>query len=417
MSSKLYYPPLFNALQKTLNADLNTGVTAAMTLNNTTGVQNKPGVVIVDRIDTDGNLKTTSVREWIIYQGTSGSTLTTLTRGVGNSTDQDHSTGAVVEFVMDITWAQAVIDALATVVNPDTGLPAITLGSDAAGDMYYLASGPSLSRLAKGGQGQLLLMNASVPAWSSLSSLATGTIPFYTGSTWTQLIPGTSGYVLQSSGPGQYPVWTSISGSSDGWTASSDTWTYASGTTFTISGVDRTSTFTKGTKIKFTQTTTKYFYVVSSTFSTNTTVTIAANDDYTLANAAITSPNYSYQEKPADFPDWFNFTFSYGGFSANPTPTILRYSLHGRVCYVKMTATGNGTSNATSLTITVPFAAAQSEKVHNAGRGVDNGGVLANPVQASLSSSSATVTFLKHDDSTWTNTGNKSVNFQFFFEI
>lgn len=163
----LLYPPSQNALQKTLNADLNTGVTAAATLNNTTGVQNKPGVFVVDRIDTDGNLKSTAVREWIIYQGTSGSTLINLTRGVGNSTDQDHSTGAVVEFVSDITWAQAVIDALATVVDTTTGKPVFTLGSDQQGDMYYHASGASMSRLAKGSQYQVLKMNASVPAWEN----------------------------------------------------------------------------------------------------------------------------------------------------------------------------------------------------------------------------------------------------------
>lgn len=168
--SALYYPPTQNALQKSLDADLNVSVTASMTLNNTTGVQNKPGVVVVDRIDTNGNLKSTSVREWIIYQGTSGSTLTTLTRGVGGSSDQDHSVGAVVEFVLDISFAQSVIDALAGVVNPANGLPAITLGSDKAGDMYYHASGASLARLAPGTTGQILSMNASLPSWQGFGT-------------------------------------------------------------------------------------------------------------------------------------------------------------------------------------------------------------------------------------------------------
>ena len=178
MSSKLFWPPTQNGLQKTLNADLNTGVTAAATLNNTTGVQNKPGVIVVDRIDTDGNLKSTSVREWIIFQGTSGSTLTTLTRGVGGSSDQDHSTGAVVEFVLDITWAEAVIEDLANIVDPSTGLldytkvvnpaaPAFTLGSDAQGDMYFRGSGSTISRIAKGNQYQFLKMNATVPSWQN----------------------------------------------------------------------------------------------------------------------------------------------------------------------------------------------------------------------------------------------------------
>lgn len=172
--SVLYYPPTQNALQKSLNADLNTGVTASLTLNNTTGVQNKPGVIVIDRIDTDGNLKSTSVREWIIYQGTSGSTLTSLTRGVGGSTDQDHSTGAVVEFVLDITWAQSVINALdgtsagvVLTVGQTITSPNLVIGSDAAGDMYYRNAGASLSRLPKGNNSQVLKMNASLPVWNN----------------------------------------------------------------------------------------------------------------------------------------------------------------------------------------------------------------------------------------------------------
>lgn len=108
----LYYPPTKNALQKTLDAQLDQGVTASATFNNTTGIQNKRGVFLVDRIDSNGNLKPTSDWEWISYTATSGSTVTTLTRGLGGSTDQDHAVGAIVEFVPDITWAQAILDVL-----------------------------------------------------------------------------------------------------------------------------------------------------------------------------------------------------------------------------------------------------------------------------------------------------------------
>lgn len=124
----LYYPPSLNGLQKSLASALDAGTTASATLNNTTSIQNKPGVCVVDRIDSSGALKSTSVREYISYAGTSGATLTTLVRNVDNSSsDQDHAIGAVVEFIPDVTWAQAVIDALAGVktgVVLDT--PAIT---------------------------------------------------------------------------------------------------------------------------------------------------------------------------------------------------------------------------------------------------------------------------------------------------
>lgn len=98
----------------------------------------------------------------------------------------------------------------------------------------------------------------------------------------------------------------------DGWTDhTAYTWTYASASTFTIAGVDLTTTFTKGTRLKFTQTTVKYAVVVSSSFSTNTTVTIAVNTDYTIANAAISANYYSYQANPQGYPGIFNWTPTY----------------------------------------------------------------------------------------------------------
>lgn len=96
----------------------------------------------------------------------------------------------------------------------------------------------------------------------------------------------------------------------DGWTNAGETWTYASATTFTVSGVDVTAKYHRGTKIKLTQTSTKYFRVESSSFSTNTTVTVTGVGDYTLANAAIVNPYYSYAATPQGFPrkidsDWW----------------------------------------------------------------------------------------------------------------
>ncbi len=109
--SKLYYPPTSNGLQKTLGAALDDGTTSAMTLSNVTGIQNKPGVVVINRIDSNSVEKSAALREYISYTAVSGSTLTTLTRGLGGCTDQDHAVGSVVEFIPDITFGQALIDA------------------------------------------------------------------------------------------------------------------------------------------------------------------------------------------------------------------------------------------------------------------------------------------------------------------
>lgn len=177
MAGPLKYPPSQNAVQKTLGGSLSAGTTASVTLNNVTGLQNKSGVFVVDRVDTNG-VETPSKREFIGYAGTSGSTLVTLVRNIdGSGTDQDHAVGAIVEFIPDVVWAQALSDALANIVNVTTlavdptkvmtpSAPQIILGSDAQGDMYYRLSGASLSRLAKGSVGQKLVVNATLPAWT-----------------------------------------------------------------------------------------------------------------------------------------------------------------------------------------------------------------------------------------------------------
>lgn len=107
----LLFPTSQNFVQKTLGAALNAGVTT-VTLNNVTGIQNKPGVFIVDRVNT-GGVETPSTREVIKFTGTSGSTLTGLTRNFdGGGSDQDHAIGAIVEFTADAMWADGVMDAL-----------------------------------------------------------------------------------------------------------------------------------------------------------------------------------------------------------------------------------------------------------------------------------------------------------------
>lgn len=111
--------PLVNGLQKTLDAQLDSGVTASVTLNNTTNIQ-APGVFVVNRIDANGNEKSASDREFIKFTGVSGNTLTGLTRNAdGGTSDQDHAVGSIVEFVADVVWAQALADVIETEHNSD----------------------------------------------------------------------------------------------------------------------------------------------------------------------------------------------------------------------------------------------------------------------------------------------------------
>lgn len=110
----------------------------------------------------------------------------------------------------------------------------------------------------------------------------------------------------------------------DGWNTVSDTWTYASSTTITVpSGA--ASLYSVGDRIKLTQTSAKYFYIVAVA---DTLLTVTGGSDYTVANATITSPFVSHVENPVGFPHWFAYT------PTGPTNTTLtgRFTLHGRTC-------------------------------------------------------------------------------------
>ena len=116
----LYAATEKNAVQKTLSSQLLAGVTASAALSDVTGVPNLPGIMVIDRVDAN-SIATPSKREYIAYTGTSGSTVTGLTRNIDNGgTDQDHAVGAIVEFVPDVTWASSIYTALSNIVNTST---------------------------------------------------------------------------------------------------------------------------------------------------------------------------------------------------------------------------------------------------------------------------------------------------------
>lgn len=140
-----------------------------------------------------------------------------------------------------------------------------------------------------------------------------------------------------------------------GWYADSHTWTYSSASAFTIAGVDLRTTFQSGTAISWNDGSVKYGVVKSSSFSTDTTVNIIVNDDYTIANATITAPRYAYATHPQGFPSKFEFTPTYTGFSSNPTNGAYFYSNAGRLFVFSMNELNNGTSNSTSFSYTIPI--------------------------------------------------------------
>lgn len=94
----------------------------------------------------------------------------------------------------------------------------------------------------------------------------------------------------------------------DGWTPTGETFVYVSADdptyTLKIVGVDRTTRYYVGMRIKLTQSTggTKYFIITKVVFSTDTTLTLYGGTDYDLNNEAITNPYFSTAKAPAGFP-------------------------------------------------------------------------------------------------------------------
>lgn len=141
----------------------------------------------------------------------------------------------------------------------------------------------------------------------------------------------------------------------DGWILQTAALTRTGDFTFTEVG-DTTVKWAKGTRFEYTQSgVIEYGTVISSSHAAGTTtVTLATNLDYAMAAGALDSPRYSYALNPPGYPDWFNYTPTFSGFSAPPTLNTARFRIYGQACRVRIGCTATGTSNATTFGFTLP---------------------------------------------------------------
>lgn len=194
----------------------------------------------------------------------------------------------------------------------------------------------------------------------------------------------------------------------DGWTDdSANTWTRTADQTFTVSG-DRTAVFSKGTRLRWTQTTVKYGVVAGSSHAAGTTtVTIAITSDYVLTAAAISANSYSYAANPQGYPGWFNYSPTYTGFSAAPPTTTAKFMVVGNACTVHLD-TGNGTSNANAFTFTLPMSYTVTNSFGSAR--VINNGVPGSFLGVIFTDGGTNVASIYRDGSApaWTTSGNKA---------
>jgi len=168
-----------------------------------------------------------------------------------------------------------------------------------------------------------------------------------------------------------------------GWIAADDTWVYVSATSFKITGADLTTLYRKGTRVRWKDGGSyKYAYVVASSFSTDTTVTIAAGSDYSISNATLTDNYYSYDDSAQGFPDVFAYTPT--GISASNVTLTGRFSILGRRCFVDFRCQFAGAISFTTMP-TLPVTASASILGPSIDRGVtgvasyaDSGTAVAN---------------------------------------
>lgn len=279
---------------------------------------------------------------------------------------------------------------LADPVNPQDGE---TLAHTAA---TYQLLDPDLTALAQGGG---WLLDTGIWKFASAGTATTAAQFAVATDETTRLTPGTKvswndgsvkyGVIGSSSFLPAAPitsVTTDVSANTFGKTAHG----LANGTAVIPTGMVTTTGITNGTIYYVVSTAANTFQLAltvggsaidltgsnDSAVVTITGATLASlliTDDYTITNATISAPRYSYAVNPQAFPSGFNWTPTLVGWSANPTTTANRWTAVGRLCMITISQGANGTSNATGHTASLPVSSSGLVSPAVAFRGVDNG--------------------------------------------
>lgn len=200
-----------------------------------------------------------------------------------------------------------------------------------------------------------------------------------------------------------------------GWISDGTVWTRTSNTTFTVPG-NVTATYPVGTIVKWTESSTqKYGIVLSSAFTTLTTVTLVTTSDYIMAATPDASSNQyaqSWLSIPSDFPS--SFTWSGAAQTGGTTPALsATFSIKpGRRILLNWNG-ALGTSNAVSYTITgMPIPAASTCTVYTGMSAMNNTVVIAGGCAQIIGAVSvltfSIITALGLSTNGWTSSGTKA---------
>lgn len=200
----------------------------------------------------------------------------------------------------------------------------------------------------------------------------------------------------------------------DGWRSIPHAAGYGSTTTIVFAGVDCANLFPAGAPVRWRQREGwLYGYVISAVYGTDTTLTILGNS---VVNAAIGSVWVSHGINPAGFPGWFTYSPIWTGFSSAPPINNAIFCIIGRLMPVIVNCAGNGTSNLTTLTVTLPLTPAHVLR-GIAGYAVNNGVALTGACRLYASSSNVLYAYTNMATGAWNNSGDKRIDFSIIVEI
>jgi len=168
----------------------------------------------------------------------------------------------------------------------------------------------------------------------------------------------------------------------------------------------------------FVNTTTNEKYIAGNWTNFNATDAVTVIGRFRAQLSATASFNWSIATaKVINYPiyktDRLLWAPTIVGYSANPTNTVYQYVIRDEWIELFIREATNGTSNATNLTMTLPFTALTLSNGAwiGTGAGFDNGAALTTAVRIAISSGGTTLTAVPNmsGTSTWTNTSTKGI--------
>jgi hypothetical protein len=117
---------------------------------------------------------------------------------------------------------------------------------------------------------------------------------------------------------------------------------------------------------------------------------------------------------------WATWTITFGGFSSPPTYTA-RYCVIGKLLFLSLNCTANGTSNATNFTVSLPGSYVAKTGLIQAGVGTsalnNSVGITTSPRIVTASGSATLTITVDPIGNAWTSSGGKRASFSMFIEI